>query len=261
MTAPGVLHAEQLQYLWPSSASHIGPLTGPFPRGQITALIGPNGAGKSTLLRILGGYLKPSGGMAAYGAQSIARMPASERARVITLVPQMMPIGFDLTVHELLNLGNLAALSWRDRIGPGRPRNLDTVLTLTGLEKFRDRSYRSLSGGEQQRTLLGMALVQQTPVLLLDEPTAHLDPGHAQSILRLLEDLAHVQGKTVILAYHDLSTVGLFADQIWLMHEGRLRLSGPPELVLSQDAVEDAFDTHLERLAHPKTGKIILLTL
>jgi iron complex transport system ATP-binding protein len=261
MTLSETMQVEQVQYVWPYSNSRLGPLSGQFPPGQITALIGPNGAGKSTLLRILGGYLKPSSGAVNYGPQSIARMPSAQRARVVTLVPQMMPIGFDLSVSELLNLGNLAVLSWRDRIGPGTSKDLESVLRLTGLTRFRDRSYRSLSGGEQQRTLLGMALVQETPVLLLDEPTAHLDPGHAQSILHLLEDLAHSQGKTVILAYHDLSTVGLFADRIWLMHEGRLLLSGSPEAVLSAPEIDRAFETHLERINHPKSGKIILLTL
>lgn len=261
MTQTATLRADHLQYLWPFSGSRLGPVTGVFPPGKITALIGPNGAGKSTLLRLLGGYLKPSSGAAYYGDQSVTSLPASRRAAVITLVQQLMPLGFDLTVTELLNLGGLSALSWKERIGEGSPRNIDAILFQTGLEAFRDRSYRSLSGGEQQRALLGMALVQNTPVLLLDEPTAHLDPGHAQSIIRVLEDLAHNQGKTIILAYHDLATVGLFADNIWLMHDGLTVLSAPPETVLVSPQLEQAFHTHLERILHPLSGKIILVTL
>ncbi|POB10347.1 ABC transporter ATP-binding protein [Sulfobacillus sp. hq2] len=255
------LHCENLQYIWPSSTASFGPLTGSFQPGAITALIGPNGAGKSTLLRLLGGYLKPTSGSVYYGDSALLDIAASARANLVTLVSQLMPLGFDLTVAEILNLGSLPSMSWKTRITGDTAPQIGPVLEQLGLSAFHDRSYRSLSGGEQQRTLLGMALVQNTPVLLLDEPTAHLDPGHAQAIIHVLEDLAHVHGKTVIMAYHDLATVGLFADHIWLMQHGQVSLAASPEQVLVSPLLEQVFHTTLQRISHPVSGKMIVLAL
>ncbi len=254
------LTMDNLSFKWTNSRSIIGPLSGVLSPGHITALIGPNGAGKSTVLRLLGAFLKPLSGTIRYGDQNLSRLSPSARARILTLVPQVLPIGFDLNVRELLSLGTYVHHSWTERIFHPRPLSeLDNVIVRLQLQKLVDKPYNQLSGGEAQRALLGMALVQDTPVLLLDEPTAHLDPGHAQTLIAYLKELARVDRKIIVVAYHDLATVGLFADTIWLMDKGQVVINGPAQNILESNKISEIYQTHLTVTQHPVSKRTVIL--
>ncbi|HBQ94280.1 MAG: ABC transporter ATP-binding protein [Sulfobacillus benefaciens] len=258
MTLPLVI--DQLSFRWKTTRDRLGPLSGIFSPGRITAVIGPNGAGKSTFLRLLGAFLKPLSGTVRYGGEDLIHLSPSARARILTLVPQVLPIGFDLRVRELLSLGTYVHRSWRERILDSLPSpEIGKVVGRLQLQELVDKPYNQLSGGEAQRALLGMALVQDTSILLLDEPTAHLDPGHAQILMAYLQELARVDRKIIVLAYHDLATVGLFADTIWLMDKGQVVLAGQSEEVLASDIIQKIYGVQFHLVRHPVTQRITLL--
>ena len=252
---------DKIVHQWKQTNTSLGPLTGTLKPGHITALIGPNGAGKSTLLRLIGSYLKPVSGSVRYGDVFLSQLSPFRRARLLTMVPQVMPLGFDLTVKELLSLGGYAQQRGLGRMfGSHAPEEkILQVLDRLQLEPLAHRSYRQLSGGQAQRALLGMALVQDPPILLLDEPTAHLDPGHAKNLITLLQELAHQDHKIIVVAYHDLATVGLFADQIWLMDEGQILYTGASEKVLTADIIQTTYGIRFQIIRHPATNRITLL--
>ncbi len=254
------LTIDNLSFRWKNSLALLGPISGMLSPGRITALIGPNGAGKSTLLRLVAAFLKPLSGTIHYGDQNLIHMSSLSRGRILTLVPQILPLGFDLTVHDLLTLGTYVHRSWTKRIfHPIALNELDSVISRLKLEDLVNKPYSQLSGGEAQRALLGMALVQDTPILLLDEPTAHLDPGHAHHLIAYLEELARVDRKIVVIAYHDLATVGLFADEIWLMNEGQMMMIGPSEEVLTSEAIQRVYRVKFYQMKHPSTQRVMLL--
>lgn len=256
------LRIEQVSHLWAGRKEILGPLSAEAPAGTLIGLIGPNGAGKSTLLKIIAAYLKPRSGIVTIDGHDVATLPPSERAKLLAMVPQTLDTHFDLTAEEVVELGRLSHLSWRQRMSfePSRddgeiPRAMLATETLA----FKNRPFNTLSGGEAKRVLLAAALAQKTRVLLLDEPTAHLDPGHALKFLDLVHDLVRREGLTCLMAYHDLTTVGLYADQIWVLHAGQMALHGSPDEVLDDPLMEDIYETPLLKMHHPRTHKLMLL--
>ncbi len=256
------LTVEEIRHAFPHGGAQFGPVSGDAWPGRRIGLIGPNGAGKSTLLRLMSGYLKPTGGAIRIDGVPMGRLSAAERARLVAVVPQSLGVQVDLTVEEVVALGRLSHLTWRERVSlAASPRTaaVEAALELTATAPLRRRSFSSLSGGEAQRVLLAMALAQDAPILLLDEPTAHLDPGHARRFLGLVESLAQERGKTVVMAHHDLSTVGLFTDALWLLAGGRLRAAGPSEAVLASPELGAVYGTEFMTVRHPRTGRTMLL--
>lgn len=239
-----------------------GPLLGPFSLvarpGEVTAVLGPNGAGKTTCLQLLAGRHAPRDGTVTWNGRALATLSPAERARVVAVVPQRLILGFDLPVETVVELGRLHALSPWARLGPLPPRDREQVeksLHLMDLMPLRRRSYRSLSGGEQQRVLLAMALAQDAPVLLLDEPTAALDPGHARSFLDLVRRLADTRGRAVVMTHHDVSLAAQYADRLLLLYDGRPVAAGAPESVLTAPVLSQVYQTPLGVLTHPDTGR------
>jgi iron complex transport system ATP-binding protein len=179
--------------------------------GEMVGLLGPNGCGKTTLLKLASGVLSPAKGSV------LSRKQVAQRMAV---VPQYFRIPFDFTVEEVAQLGRtpfvkgFAGESMHDR------EVTATALELVGIEKLRKRHFNDLSGGEQQKVILAMALAQEPEILLLDEPTAHLDINHQVEILELVKNLNREQGVTVIAAMHNLNLASLFFDRLILLQEG-----------------------------------------
>lgn len=262
MTSDLMLDIQAVTYEWSSSMKGLGPVTASATPGQLIGLIGPNGAGKSTLLKLIAAFWAPASGSIHVNGHDVAALSASERARRIAFVPQTLDTQFDLTVREVVELGRLSQLSWRERLqfkGMTNPTRMEEILAMTGLEHLQDRPYNTLSGGEAKRTLLAAALLQQSPLLLLDEPTAHLDPGHALKFLNLVRHMVDHNQITVIMAYHDLATVGLFVDRLWVMDRGQLLMVGTPEEVLPTPLIRTIYDTDLIHVPHPRTQRSMLL--
>ncbi|PSR30276.1 MAG: ABC transporter ATP-binding protein [Sulfobacillus benefaciens] len=256
------LSFNQVKFRWGKQSDTFGPITGRIAQGSFVGLIGPNGAGKSTLLRLSAAYLKPTAGEISLFDRPIAQMTPSQRARLVSVVPQSLSTNFDLTVEEVVELGRLSHLNLRQRFAPvtlAHRQAVSQAMEATGVVAFSRRPFSALSGGEAQRVLLAMALAQNTPLLLLDEPTAHLDPGHARHFLELVQELVYRQHKTVLMAYHDLATVGLYCDALWLMHQGQVLMTGNPETVLSSPLISQVYETGFVHLSHPRSHKPMLL--
>lgn len=214
--------------------------------GELVGLIGPNGSGKTTLLKLISGVLRPSAGRIWLGGDDVQSLSVRSRARRVAMVAQDRPLGFDYSVREVVAMGRtpyirrLAGESRRDR------RAIRDAMHMADVGGLADRSIREISGGERQRVFLAMALAQQPEVLLLDEPTTHLDLGHQARFLTIVRERA-VAGCTSLLAIHDLTLAAQTADRIALLSEGRIVRTGTPREVLTQQNVRSVFgvDVHL----------------
>ena len=223
-------------------------------KGEILGLIGPNGAGKSTLIRALSGVLTPEGGEVLLNNRDITSFSPNQRAHVLAVVPQARQLGGAFTVFQTVLLGRTPYMSFL-----GRPSEIDLEKTWWAMEEsavdhLSERKLAEISGGEQQRVLLARALAQETPVLLLDEPTSHLDLHYQVSLLSLIKSLACEQDLSVVMAMHDLNQVSGIADRVALLEGGRLSALGLPRDVLTPENVQKAYHTSVEVYKHPETG-------
>jgi iron complex transport system ATP-binding protein len=219
--------------------------------GEIVALVGPNGAGKTTLIRTASGILTPLRGTVRVNERNVHQLSPSERAQYLAVVPQARQLPPTFTVYQTVMLGRTPYLGWF-----GFPQKEDEaivqqVLARTELDSFADRRLGELSGGEQQRVLLARALAQNTPILLLDEPTAHLDLHHQSQILQLVRQTVRECGLAVLLAIHDLNLVSLIADRVVLLVNGQVQREGSPCQVLTKREIERAYGVEVELLEHP----------
>jgi iron complex transport system ATP-binding protein len=222
--------------------------------GEIVAVVGPNGAGKSTLLRVLAGLLRPTGGAVGLDGQDLTAFSRSQVARRIAVVPQIFDTLFPFTVREVVALGRTARLGSFGRASADDVAAIDRAIDELELGALASRRIDRLSGGERQRAVLAMALAQDTDVLLLDEPTVHLDPGHQIATLGLIRALAAKRELAVCAVLHDLNLASTFASRIVVIADGRVAREGSPVDVLRADLVRTVFGDGLEvveRDGHP----------
>lgn len=233
-------------------------LTLDLPPGSFTAVLGPNGAGKSTLIRALTRLVKPEGGQIRYGDRPIERLRAGELARIVAVVPQDVWVPFEYSILEMVLMGRAPHLGI---LGLEGERDLDAArdaLSRLGLLPMEHRSIQTLSGGERQRVLLARALAQETPVLLLDEPTAHLDIAHQQSALELLTALQR-EGRTVLAVLHDLNLASQYCSRLVLLSRGEVAATGAPEAVLTEERLREVYGAAVILAQHPQTGRPVVL--
>jgi len=209
--------------------------------GEFVALVGPNGAGKTTLLQTINGVLTPDAGRVTVDGRDVQDCSARTVGRLVATVPQHASVGFDFAVEDIVAMGRTP---YQSRLGrtdhAADRRHVERALERTRTAEFADRSIDAVSGGERQRVLLARALTQDTPALLLDEPTASLDITHQVETLSLVADLA-AEGKTAVAAIHDLDLAARFCDRLVLVADGGVVERGPPAEVLTADALGDAF--------------------
>lgn len=213
-------------------------VSGTLARGW-TAIVGPNGAGKSTLLRALAGLLPADGGSVWLEGRALATLSPRERGQHIAWLAQQGDVTGELTAREIVHLGRLPHLGLLAAPGPADEAAVDAALHATACEAWQHRRLHELSGGERQRVLLARALATQAPVLLLDEPTTHLDPQHQVALARLFRQWSATH--TVVTVLHDLP-LALHADRLWVLREGRLQASGSFDDPGLHTALVDAFD-------------------
>lgn len=209
-----------------------------FP-GTVTGLVGPNGCGKTTLMRAICGYLTYNGSIL-FKKTEICEWPQKKLARKISFVRQAPRLSFDFTVEELVLLGRLPHKSLLEGISRHDRNKLKTILEQVGLSGFEKRSLQSLSGGERQRAYLAQAIMQDSQLLLLDEPTAHLDVCHQYQFLELMRELKE-QGKTVLAVFHDLELAAKFSDRLLVLHHGNLVATGSPKDILQDELLANVF--------------------
>src|SRR5215212_10162626 len=217
--------------------------------GEVLALIGPNGAGKSTLIRAVSGVI-PYAGHVRTNGDDFASLSTVQRARYIATLPQAVSLPPAYTVWETVLFGRTPHLGFL-----GQPSSRDEEIARQSLQRvsalpFADRRVGELSGGEQQRILLARALCQSTPILLLDEPTAHLDLQYQVSLLEVVHELAHKDNLAVLIALHDLNLAAHYADRIALMVAGQIKAEGQPEQVLRRELIEEAYCLPVQVVKH-----------
>jgi iron complex transport system ATP-binding protein len=221
---------------------------------EFVALVGPNGAGKTTLLQAINGVLEPESGTVEIDGRRVIDCSARERGRLVATVPQDTHVGFDFSVEDIVAMGRTP---YHTRFGrsdrEADDRAVRRALDRTDTARFADRPVDEVSGGERQRVLLARALAQDTPALLLDEPTASLDVNHQVETLSLVSDLG-ASGKAALAAIHDLDLAARFCDRIVLLADGRVLANGPPAEVLDAPALGAAFDADAAVTTHPTTG-------
>lgn len=206
-------------------------------RGEWLCLIGPNGAGKSSALRAIAGLI-PHSGEVRVGKVSLESMSRREIARVLAFVPQNPLLPEGMSVEQYVLLGRTPFISYLGTEGSSDVQVVTDVLVQLELDGLATRPLGSLSGGEQQRTILARALAQRAPILVLDEPTTSLDVGKQQTVLELVDSLRASDGLTVISAMHDLTLAGHFADTLLLLSGGLIAGFGRPRAVLTESAIE-----------------------
>jgi iron complex transport system ATP-binding protein len=211
--------------------------------GECVVIVGPNGAGKTTLLRLMAGLLPPTAGRLAWEGRPYSALGRKDLARRIAYVPQSRPLQVPLTVEQLVVLGRYPYLS------PFRwsPREEDfasvaRALDLAGITELRGRRLEELSGGERQSAYIAAALAQEAEILILDEPTTHLDPHHQRQIAALVYRLSRDAGLGVVLATHDLNFAGMLAQRIVALRAGSVVAVGPPADLLRPERLEALFE-------------------
>lgn len=224
-----------------------------IPAGSFTAIIGPNACGKSTLLRAMAGLLAPIAGQIILDGKAISSLAPRDIAQRLGLLPQTAIAPEGITVAELVARGRyvhqrlLRQWSIEDR------RAVDDALALTDVTDLAERRVEHLSGGQRQRVWIAMVLAQQTPLILLDEPTTYLDIAHQMDVLNLLHEL-NVAGRTIVAVLHDLNHAARYASHIIAMKAGKVIAAGSPADVITAATVSTVFGLETEVIPDPVTG-------
>jgi iron complex transport system ATP-binding protein len=219
-------------------------------RGERVALVGPNGAGKSTLLRAIAGLIEPAVGTIELDGRPVSSLDRLAVARRLAVVPQVAALPFSTTVDEVVALGRLPHEHPIRGMRPADRAAVAAAIEQVGVGHLMGRDARELSLGERQLVLLAMAVAQDADVLVLDEPTVHLDLRHQVEVMELLRDLNARQGTTILAVLHDLALAAHFFPRLVVLDSGRVVGDGPPSEALAPDRIRDVFgvDPSLVRL-------------
>ena len=229
------------------------------PRGSILGVIGPNGAGKTTLIRALSGVLAVAGGSMQVDGKDLRKMNEQDRARLVAVVPQARNLPPAFTGQEMVQLGRTPYLNWLGQLSQRDLQGVERAMQRARTTELADRRVGDLSGGEQQRLLLARALAQEAPLLLLDEPTTHLDLQYQISLLDAIRALVDQDGLTVVMTLHDLNLVSRYADTLCLLVEGQVAAAGTPEEVLDPELLSQVYHVPLQRLSVAPGGRPVIL--
>ncbi|PRQ11226.1 cobalamin/Fe(3+)-siderophore ABC transporter ATP-binding protein [Corynebacterium sp. 13CS0277] len=229
-----------------------------IPRGVRTTLIGPNGCGKSTLLKTMCGLLEHSGEVEFEG-QLFESLGRKERARRLSLLPQSPTAPDGLRVMELVARGRHPHQSWLQQFSAADAEAVDRALEATNLVEFAERPLSELSGGQRQRAWLAMAIAQDAPTVLLDEPTTYLDLTHSIDVLEMVTTLCREQGRTAVMVLHDLNLAVRYSDHLIAMRQGRVVAAGTPEEIITPELLAEVFALDAHVMTCPVTGKPLII--
>ena len=235
-----MLHVRDLTVSY-GAATIIDGLVLDVPRGGVTTIVGPNGCGKSTLLRAVAGLIPRERGEVVLDGRNTAEMKRREIARTLAVLPQTPVAPDGLTVRDLVGRGRHPHQTWLRQASEKDSAMVDEVMELTQVSEFAERPLERLSGGQRQRAWIAMVLAQDTPLVLLDEPTTYLDLSHSVELLALIRRLADDMGRTVVMVLHDLNLAARFSDQLVVMKSGEVQAAGTPAEVVSEQLLADVF--------------------
>jgi len=228
--------------------------------GEWLGIIGPNGSGKSTFLNILCGLFKPSKGFVTLDEELISKMSNKEIARKIAVLSQQNSFTYSYEVKETVKLGRIAHTSslfpsWEEQDESA----VNNALIMTSTDKMKESFINEISGGERQRVFLAQCFAQDTPYIFLDEPSNHLDLMHTIKILDLLKELQTKEKKTIVTVFHDLNLASLYCDRLLAMKNGRPFIEGNTDIILSEQNLEDLYETSFQIMLNPKTNKKVII--
>ena len=229
-----------------------------IPDGEFTVIVGPNACGKSTLLRTLARLLRPTGGGVLLDGQDIRRLPTRQVARTIGLLPQSSIAPEGITVFDLVARGRYPHQSMLAGWSQEDAAAVDAALADTDVTELSDRPVDELSGGQRQRVWIAMVLAQETPLVLLDEPTTFLDIAHQLDVLELIQRL-RTAGRTVVAVLHDINQAARYGSHLVAMSEGQIIAQGSPHQVVTAERIEQVFGLRCRVIADPDTGDPVIL--
>jgi len=219
--------------------------------GEVLALIGPNGAGKSTLVRAASGVIPVQAGKVHANGDDLLGLPVMRRARYLAVVPQAVSMPPAFTAWETVLLGRTPYLNFLGQVSKKDEEIARLVLQKVDALDLAERRVGELSGGECQRILLARALAQSTPILLLDEPTVHLDLQHQENLMEIVRTLAHADHLAVLIALHDLNLAARYADRVALLVAGEVKAAGTAREVLTPEIISAAYHLPVHVIPHP----------
>ncbi|MGW3267674.1 ABC transporter ATP-binding protein [Streptomyces sp. NPDC001056] len=225
-----------------------------IPDHSFTVIVGPNACGKSTLLRALSRMLKPSRGKVLLDGQAIQSLPAKQVARTLGLLPQSAVAPEGITVADLVGRGRYPHQGLLRQWSAEDERVVQEAMRRTGVAELAERYVDELSGGQRQRVWIAMALAQQTPLLLLDEPTTYLDIQHQIDVLDLCAELHETQGRTLVAVLHDLNHAARYATHLIALRGGEVIAEGAPDDIVTAELVERVFGLKCQVIEDPETG-------
>ncbi|MEI7077081.1 Fe(3+) dicitrate ABC transporter ATP-binding protein FecE [Pectobacterium versatile] len=225
-----------------------------LPAGKITALLGPNGCGKSTLLKCFAKLLTPESGTIQLNGKPLSTFSARQLSRHLALLPQQHLTPEGITVRDMVAYGRSPWLSLWGRLSPDDRQRVQLAMEKTHIVDLADKRLTDLSGGQRQRAFLAMLLAQDTPVVLLDEPTTYLDINHQVELMKLLHELNQA-GKTVVTVLHDLNQASRYCDHLVMLADGRVIAQGSPREVMKPDLLQQVFSIDAEIHAEPVSGQ------
>jgi ABC-type cobalamin/Fe3+-siderophores transport system ATPase subunit len=227
------------------SRGHFGleDITLTIPKEKMTAIVGPNGSGKSTLLKIISKLLKPDRGETFLLEKNTRAYPAKDFAKTVAMLPQSKDSLPDFTVKELVAYGRSPYKRFLDHhMNEQDEQIIDMAMDATGIQKHRDRLFHTLSGGEQQKARIAMALAQQTEILLLDEPTTYLDIAHQLDLMEMLRTINQQYKMTIVMVLHDLSQAATYSHYMIAMKGGKIAKTGDPKTILTSQFLQEVYE-------------------
>ena len=224
-------------------------------KGEILGILGPNGCGKTTLLKNLNKNLSPCGGCVLLDGDVLEDIRKKDVAKRSAVVPQTNEIHFSFTVRDVVSMGRMPFQGMMSGESEEDKRIVDDAIRQTGLERLADRHINTMSGGERQRVIIARAIAQTPQIILMDEPTLHLDISMQFDALNLVYRLAKENGLTVIIVSHDLPMVARYCDRILMIHDHKIHALGTPEEVLTPDNMRIVFNVDAELRYDEKTGR------
>ena len=230
-----------------------------IPEGRMTVIVGPNGCGKSTLLKAMARLLPVTAGEVRLEGQPLHGLPTRHVAQRLALLPQAPSLPEGLSVRDLVAQGRFPHQGWLGRPHPGDLAAIDRALAQTGLAALADRPVGALSGGQRQRVWIAMVLAQETPLILLDEPTAWLDLRVQLDLMACLHRLTREAGRTLVLVLHELNLGAAYADHMVMLREGRIMAEGAPDAVMTPALLHRVFGLDASVIADPLTGRPVCL--
>ncbi len=227
--------------------------------GEIVGLVGPNSSGKTTILKLITNVLVPSEGSINIQGEETLPLKANKIAKLVSVVPQNPESPIGITTKELVSLGrtpHLSLLQFHDSDPLGIVNN---AMKLTEVIELADRPVAELSGGQKQRAFVAMAIAQDTPIMLFDEPTSHLDLFHQIKVMELIRNVTRTRNHASLVTMHDLNLASQYCDRLVLLLDGLILADGPPKEVLVPKKIELAYKTKIVITYHPETGAPIIL--